>query len=100
MTRKPPPITGKRVVADPLLPTETSHAEMHAIKSLVVGKANDAQQRLFVEWLMRATGARETEFVPGDDGARLSAFASGKRFVGLQFFTLAQAILPERNAAP
>lgn len=93
-------VKGATNLASPLDPTETSPAEMHAIKALFIGKATDTQQQLFVGWLTRATGVTDLEFRPGADGERLTAVAAGKRFVGLQFFQLAKAILATSNAAP
>jgi hypothetical protein len=93
-------IKGATNLASPLDPADTTPAELHAIKALVIGKATDAQQHLFVGWLAKATGVTELEFRAGPDGVHLSAFAGGKRFVGLQFFQLAKAILAPPNAAP
>lgn len=79
-------------------PTVTTPAEVTAIKALLIGKASETQQRVFVEWLARATEVEASEFRPSGD--RESVFAGGKRFVGRQFFSLATAHVPidERHA--
>jgi hypothetical protein len=87
-------------LTDPWQPIEPTLAEVHAIKALVAGKATEHQQSLVVEWIAKATAVTSLEFRPGPDGDRASAFAAGKRFVGLQFFQLAKAILSSTNAAP
>jgi hypothetical protein len=87
-------------LAAPWTPNEPTLPEIHAIKALVQGKASDHQQGLVVEWIARATGVTELEFRPGPDGDRASAFAGGKRFIGLQFFQTAKANLAKPTAAP
>ena len=82
---------------------EFEAADIGAIKAMVAGTANEHQQQRVVEWLRRASGLGEMSFRPGPSGDRETAFAEGKRFVGMQFFTLALATLPPRessNAAP
>jgi hypothetical protein len=98
--KKPAPIKGATNIAPPWDPTVTSRAELTAIKALTKGKADENQQLLVVEWLARATGVTELEFRPGPDGERATPFASGKRFVGLQFFQLAKTVLASPTAAP
>lgn len=91
---KPPSktkIRGTTNVAAPWEPVEFEVADLAAIHALSRGEATPEQQLRFVEWLASATGVREMEFRPDD---RASAFAGGKRFVGLQFFSLAKAHLP------
>ena len=75
-------------------PTVTLHDELTAIKAIVAGKATDTQQAAFVGWLAKATGVTELEFRPS--GERESAFAAGKRFVGLQFFSLAKTDVADK----
>lgn len=86
-------LVGETNIAPPWKPTPVDSAEVHAIQAVVRGEATDAQQRLLVKWLERATGVSELEFRPG--GERESNFAAGKRFVGLQFFTLAKTTIPD-----
>ncbi len=99
MTTKPavPPkkkgIEGTTDLDPPWQPTQVIPADIGAIKALVAGTATEYQQQLVVAFLMRATGINEMEFRP--EGDRASTFASGKRFVGMQFFQLAKAVLPK-----
>jgi hypothetical protein len=80
---------GQAHLPPPWAPTVAEPADISAIKALVAGNANEAQQLRAVEWLKRATAVGELEFRPDSD--RATAFAAGKRFVAIQFFTLAQA---------
>lgn len=58
-----------------------SKGEAYAVKALAAGTANEGQQRVAWDFIMRLTGIRDLEFRPDE---RASIFASGKRFVGLQ----------------
>jgi hypothetical protein len=86
-------IVGKTNTAPPWEPTPVDPAEVYAIQALVRGQATEDQQLALVKWIERATGVSELEFRPG--GERETNFAAGKRFVGLQFFTLAKTAIPE-----
>lgn len=56
-----------------------------AIKALAEGKASEGQQKRALDWILySACGMRQLSFRPGVDGERDTAFAEGKRFVGLQ----------------
>ncbi len=77
----------------PYEPVETEMAEIGAIKALIEGSASEYQQKLFVGWLKRATAVGEMSYRPSE---RDTAFAEGKRFVGLQFFTLAKTVSPQQ----
>lgn len=91
-------IKGQADVSPPWTPAETSPDELVAIRMLVGGKASEEQQRAVVRWIARATAVGDMTFRPGgDDGRRASDFAEGKRFVGLQFFTLAKTMLADSN---
>lgn len=87
----PEALFGQARTTPPWVAPPARPADVSAIKALMVGKATEDQQRRVVEWLREATGIGELEFRPDDE--RASAFASGKRFVGLLFFTLAEAII-------
>jgi hypothetical protein len=88
-------ISGTTNTVAPWVPANADPADLESIKAITRGLANEDQQIRFVEWLKRATGVAEMEFRP--DSERSSAFAAGKRFVGLQFFSLAQSRLPEKE---
>ena len=75
------------MASNPLVPPQWDSKTAWAIKALYEGKATEHQQSLVVKWLELACGMNDLEFrisVRGEDGDRLSAFQSGKRFVGLQ----------------
>lgn len=86
-------VAGKTKVLPPWEPCPVEPADITAIRALRDGKATPDQQHRFVEWLSRATGIGELEFRPA--GERESNFASGKRFVGMQFFQLAKTFLKD-----
>lgn len=56
--------------------------QVFAIRALQEGSASEGQQKMAWDYIMNLCGVRDLEFRPGDASA--SAFASGKRFVGLQ----------------
>jgi hypothetical protein len=56
-----------------------------AIKALATGTANAGQQKRALDWIItKACGTYDMSFRPGADGERETAFAEGKRHVGLQ----------------
>lgn len=73
---------------EPCVPKPGEH---QALRALMQGEATKDQQFLVVEWMRRATGIVELEFRPDE---RASAFAGGKRFIGVQFFSLAKSQTP------
>jgi len=72
----------------PWLPPDHDDATVYAVRALAEGIANDSQQKLAWRYLMYVTGASE-EFADlsyrpdSEGGSRDTAFAEGKRFVGL-----------------
>lgn len=73
---KPPP--------GPHVPPDYDPAVITAVQALKAGAAEPHQQILVMDWLLGpATGLRDVSYWPGDTHA--TAFAEGKRFVGLQF---------------
>lgn len=87
-----PKVIGQTNTSAPWQPVEIQPADVYAIKALVAGTATEAQQHRIVDWLQRATAVGEMSYRPLSD--RDSVFAEGKRFIGLQFFTLAKAVMP------
>lgn len=71
--------------ANPYKPPYLSKEDHYAIKALRAGAASDQQQKRVWGLIMRISAVDDLESRPGPDGDRLSAFAGGKRFVGLQF---------------
>jgi hypothetical protein len=80
-------LEGTTKLPPPWQPTVAEPADAHAIRALMAGTATAEQQGRVVRWLHAATGLGELEFRP--ESERASAFASGKRFVGIQFWGLA-----------
>jgi len=78
-----------RPKCDPWMPPDYDDGVVYAVRALGEGKANDGQQKLLWDWLMYVTAASEAwadlSFRPGGpESERATAFAEGKRFVGLQ----------------
>lgn len=71
---------------NPCAPVVVTKSEVYAVRALQDGKANEGQQQLAWDLIMKVAGVRDLEFRP--ESERLSAFASGKRFVGLQLVKL------------
>lgn len=70
----------------PYLPAEYELADVHALKALERGDATVEQQKRVLMWLVHsATAVHDIEYRPD---SRDHAFASGKRFVGLQIIKL------------
>lgn len=67
-------------------PVDYGYSEVMALKGLAAGTADEAQQKLALDWLIRvACGAYELSYRSDQDGGeRETAFAEGRRFVGLQ----------------
>jgi hypothetical protein len=66
-------------------PYDPDGADTMAIKALATGTANEGQQRRALKWIIEAAcGTYDLSFRPGPDGERETAFAEGKRHIGLQ----------------
>lgn len=70
----------------PWRPPSYEPEDVVAIQALAKGTANLEQQRRALAWIIeRAAGAYEMSYRPGgEDGARDTTFAEGRRFVGNQ----------------
>ena len=69
----------------PWHPAPYTEADTAAIKALIAGNANDGQQQRAINWIVYTLcGTYDLSFRPGEDGERDTAFAEGKRFIGLQ----------------
>lgn len=75
----------------PWQPPTTEPGEHAAIRALFEGKADERQQTLFLQWFIRCTGVNAMTYRPDSD--RDTAFAEGKRIVGITFFSLAKTAL-------
>lgn len=77
--RQPRPVEGN----EPWLPIECELPEASAIQAMARGDATPDQQQRATKWLIEtACGAYDLSFRPSGD--RDTAFAEGRRFVGLQ----------------
>lgn len=67
-------------------PADWSETDVMAFKALATGTANEGQQKHALDWLIRvAAGTYELSYRSDQDGGeRETAFAEGRRFVGLQ----------------
>lgn len=71
-----------------ILPKYTKE-DAYAVQALAAGSASPGQQQRVVKWLFeQAARVDDLSFRPGQDGDRATAFAEGRRFVGLQFAKL------------
>lgn len=70
----------------PWVPAAWGKADAYAIKAVAAGNASEAQQKRAMQWVLGACGLRDLSFRPDSD--RATAFAEGKRFVGLQIAKL------------
>jgi hypothetical protein len=66
---------------DPLERPDYTEAEIQALRAVHRGEADARQQRLFFDYVMRATGKDDEVFRREDTHG--TAFAAGKRWVGL-----------------
>lgn len=67
----------------PWYPPEYELADISAIKGLIAGTASPEQQQRALKWIIESACATyELSFRPTSD--RDTAFAEGRRFVGLQ----------------
>ena len=67
---------------DPWKTVVADLADTSALQALAEGKASEHQQKRALDWIItKASGAYDMSFRP--DNERVTAFAEGKRFVGL-----------------
>jgi hypothetical protein len=85
--KKPP-------VVHPWHPAPYDDADTYAVKALAAGVANEGQQKRALEWIINTLcGTYDLSFRPGADGDRETAFAEGKRHIGLQLVKQVKLIL-------
>jgi len=65
---------------DPLERPDYTEAEIQALRAVHRGEADARQQRLAMDYMVRAAGTYDTSYRPGDTHA--TALAEGKRLVG------------------
>lgn len=73
---------------DPWAPPDLTDDVIWAMRAFSKGTAGEGQQRIVWNYLMYLTGTgdqfADLSFRPGPEGVTATAFAEGKRFVGLQ----------------
>lgn len=71
---------------------------LYAVRAFAEGTANDAQQKIAFEWIVRMASRHfdQSFHFGGIDGQRATDFMEGRRFVGLQILKMLQ---PEALAA-
>lgn len=65
---------------DPLERPDYTEAEIQSLRAVFRGEADARQQRLALDYIMRAAGTHDTSYRPGDEHG--TSFAEGKRWVG------------------
>jgi len=65
---------------DPLARPDYTEAECQALRAMWRGEADARQQKLALEYMIRACGTHDISYRPRDEQG--TAFAEGKRFVG------------------
>ena len=94
--KQPQPIPGPE--RQPWKPPAYTVAQAAAIRALAQGQATAEQQVEALKFIVEdVCGLYDLEFRPGSDGVRDSAFAGGKRFVGLQIVKLVKIIVRDRS---
>lgn len=79
-------------------PYDPDGADTMAIKALATGTANDGQQKRALAWIINAVcGTYDLSFRPGESGDRETAFAEGKRHVGLQIVKHINGSVPSKT---
>ena len=91
-----------QVIADnsPWLPTDYEVADAAAIQELVRGDATKEQQQRAIRWIVDCSGYYDLSYRPGEDGARDTVFAEGKRSVGAQIVKLSKIALSRIRGEP
>jgi hypothetical protein len=75
----------KKPSVQPWMPEAYEEADVMACKAVAAGTANEGQQKRFMQFVINnVCRTYDLSYRPGDDGSRDTAFAEGKRFVGLQ----------------
>lgn len=74
---------------EPFVTPDYELSDAGALQALLRGEAMPHQQQAALDWIInQAAGTYDLSFRPGADGSRLTDFAEGRRFVGLQIVKL------------
>ena len=72
---------------DPWMPFRETDQQRSALQALYDGVANEGQQKVALQAIFELCGLDDLSYRPDSD--RDTAFAEGKRFVGLQLYKIA-----------
>lgn len=78
-----------RLYEDPLVRPDYTEAEIQALRAVWTGVATARQQKMALEYMIRAFGTHDTSYRPGESHA--TAFAEGKRFSGTTLIWMLKA---------
>lgn len=79
-----------KVPPEPYLAPNFNKDDAYAMKALFNGAADPGQQVRAVRWILSmASDMDNMSYRPGPNGDRDTAFAEGRRFVGIQIYKLA-----------
>ena len=74
---------------NPLARPDYTEAEISAVRAVWAGVANPRQQKMAIEYMLRAFGTHDTSYRPGDP--YLTAFAEGRRHAGTTLIWMLKA---------
>jgi hypothetical protein len=90
--------------AKPTDPPDRDDHVVMAVRQLQQGKANESQQKLVWDYVMYLTKAddrfQDISYRPGPDGMWDTAFAEGRRSVGINLKTLFHPALTPKRTTP
>lgn len=81
----------------PYIPFPYDIADVSAVQAVAAGRGNEEQQKRVVAWIIAAAGTYDLSYRPTSD--RDTAFAEGRRFLGLQIVKLNNLSLRSLQAA-
>lgn len=91
-------------VADhaPWLPPSYEEADVYAIQALAKGTANPDQQKRALQWIIeKGCAVYDMSFRPGgEEGARETDFAEGRRFAGNQVVKMTKLKIGQLRREP
>lgn len=90
--------TPRSVAVAPWHPAPYEDADIASIKALAAGTASAPQQQRALDWIIhKACATYDLSYRPGEGGERETAFAEGKRFVGLQVVKMVRVVTATRS---
>jgi len=90
----PPSFPPWRPHRDPWMPPDYDERVIYAVRAFAEGKATEGQQKILFAWMQYVTSPGQLSFRPGgQDGMWNTAFAEGKRFVGIEINKMLSPLL-------